>query len=100
MGSQTQPWRSRREFLKALTGLATASVVDLRSECAVAEPPMETTRLRLPRYSYDVACIAPQWVAEELLRTEGFANVEYVLVKETVAKETVAGLEPANWIWL
>jgi NitT/TauT family transport system substrate-binding protein len=43
-----------------------------------AEPPPETTRIRLSRFPFDVACLAPQWVAEELLRAEGFETVEYV----------------------
>src|SRR5262245_40043782 len=45
---------------------------------AAAEPPPETTRIRLSRYAFDVACVAPMWVAEELLRAEGFSTVEYV----------------------
>jgi NitT/TauT family transport system substrate-binding protein len=43
-----------------------------------AEPPPETTTIRLVRYPFDITCVAPQWVAEELLRAEGFSTVEYV----------------------
>ncbi len=43
-----------------------------------AEAPPETTRIRLVRFPFDVACVAPLWIAEELLRSEGFADVQYV----------------------
>ena len=71
------PDTSRRELLRR-TGLAgVAGLLGMPSRAA-AEPPPETTRVRLPRYPFDVACTAPQWVAEELLRAEGFQSVEYV----------------------
>jgi len=41
-----------------------------------AEPPPETTRIRL--VSIPGVCVAPQYVAEELLRGEGFTDVQYV----------------------
>lgn len=41
-----------------------------------AEPPPEITKLRIVREPS--ICIAPQYVAEELLRAEGFVDVEYV----------------------
>jgi NitT/TauT family transport system substrate-binding protein len=45
---------------------------------AEAEPPPETTRIRLTE---DPAiCLAPQYLAEELLRLEGFSQIEYVKV--------------------
>src|SRR5262249_34262272 len=40
------------------------------------EPPPETPKLRL--LWSPVICLAPQYVAEELLRTEGFTEVAYV----------------------
>jgi NitT/TauT family transport system substrate-binding protein len=41
-----------------------------------AEPPPETTKLTLVQISG--LCVAPQYVAEELLRGEGFAEVQYI----------------------
>jgi len=41
-----------------------------------AEPPPETTRIRLSKVA--TACLAPQYVAAEVLRAEGFSQVEYV----------------------
>jgi NitT/TauT family transport system substrate-binding protein len=43
---------------------------------ASAEPPPETTTLRLDRFPS--ICLAPTFVAEDLLRTEGFTDVQYV----------------------
>ena len=42
-----------------------------------AEPPPETTRIRLAKIPS--ICVAPQYVAEELLRAEGFTEVAYVV---------------------
>jgi NitT/TauT family transport system substrate-binding protein len=46
-------------------------------KAAAAEPQPETTRMRMS-YGRVGLCVAPQYVAEELLRGEGFANVGYV----------------------
>jgi NitT/TauT family transport system substrate-binding protein len=79
---------SRRRFLGGVTLMGTAGLLGLHPRRAAAEPPPETTRIRLIKYS--AICIAPQYVAEELLRSEGFTDVQYV---ETVAAE--AGLDKA-----
>jgi len=53
-------------------------VLGLRPEPASAsiEPPPETTRLRI--HKGDPACWAPMYVAEPLLRKEGFTDIQYV----------------------
>ncbi len=78
---------NRREFLR-VAGLAGAGAVLLGAcgsdEEAAAptatipaeEPPPETTRLRLPIGTS--ICLAPQYLAEEFLRAEGFADVQYI----------------------
>jgi NitT/TauT family transport system substrate-binding protein len=66
----------RRAILTALAAGVIGSAIGARPGFAV-EPPPETTRIRLSRYPFDVACVAPTWVAEELLRAEGFKTVEY-----------------------
>jgi NitT/TauT family transport system substrate-binding protein len=48
----------------------------LRPKHAAAEPPPETTTLRLALSP--AVCFAPQFVAKELLRSEGFTDVQYV----------------------
>jgi NitT/TauT family transport system substrate-binding protein len=68
---------SRREFLRGLTVAGPATVLASRWEWAAAEPPPETTTLRLAQTPFGV-CIAPQYLAEELLRSEGFTDIKYV----------------------
>ena len=67
---------SRRRFLQqtALAG-ATAALAPLSDALAV-EPPPETARIRLSHAGG--ICFAPMYVAEELLRAEGFSDVQYV----------------------
>ena len=69
--------RDRREFVKGLTAVAGAtSLFGYDMKLAAAEPPPETSRIR---FIHDPsACIAPQYLAEELLRLEGFSQIEYV----------------------
>ncbi len=69
---------SRREFIEGLALTGTAAVLGWRPGlgAAAVEPPPETTRLRIRRA--DPACWAPMYVAEPLLREEGFTDVQYV----------------------
>jgi NitT/TauT family transport system substrate-binding protein len=73
--AHTERW-SRREFLAGLGLAETAGLLSLHPRRAAAEPALETTRLRLVRIPS--ICQAPQYVAEELLKTEGFTEVHYV----------------------
>ena len=72
--------QTRRRFLTGLSMAAAASLV--RAPAAAGEDALETTTIRLSKIAG--ICIAPQYVAEELLRSEGFTDVRYV---ETVAGE-------------
>ena len=73
-----KPW-NRREFVKGLAAVAgSAGLFGLDPRLAAAEPPPETTRIRLSQIPG--ICVAPQYVAEELLRGEGFTDVQYVKV--------------------
>ena len=63
---------NRREFLTALAG----AVVGAR-EVGASEPPPETTRLRVVQLA-DVCDGTPLIVAADLLRAEGFADVQYL----------------------
>ena len=69
---------SRRRFLGGVMLAGTGGLLGWYPRPVAAEPPPETTTIRLVRYPFDVTCVAPQWVAEELLRAEGFSTVEYV----------------------
>src|SRR5438552_13989690 len=74
----------RREFLRGAVIAGMAGVLPpIRGDAA--EPPPETTRLRLTKVKS--ICVAPEYAAEELLRAEGFTDVEYVQKAGTVGKE-------------
>jgi NitT/TauT family transport system substrate-binding protein len=68
--------RTRREFWRRLTATGAASLFGVRSAPLAAEPSPETRRVRLSKVRG--ICIAPQYVAEGLLRAEGFTDVQYV----------------------
>jgi NitT/TauT family transport system substrate-binding protein len=63
----------------------TAGLLGLRPDPIAADPPLETTTLRLVRIPS--ICMAPQYVAEELLRDEGFTDIQYVQKEGTVGIE-------------
>jgi len=75
---QTEGW-SRREFLEGLVLAGAAGVLGLKPELVAAEPPPETRTIRL--IQTPGLCVAPQYVAEELLRIEGFTDVQYVKIE-------------------
>jgi NitT/TauT family transport system substrate-binding protein len=69
-------WR-RRDFVKSLGALAgSAGLLGFDPGLGAAEPPPETTKLRL--FQSPVTCLAPQYVAQALLYGEGFTDVRYV----------------------
>jgi NitT/TauT family transport system substrate-binding protein len=70
---------SRREFLSAAALAGTGALLGLPSNSLAAEAPPETTRIKL--VSIPGVCVAPQYVSEELLRAEGFTDVQYVKLK-------------------
>ena len=67
--------QDRRRFLATLSSTAAAGLLDAPNVLG-QEAPLETTRIRL--YEWTSVCIAPQFVAEELLKAEGFTDVQYV----------------------
>jgi NitT/TauT family transport system substrate-binding protein len=67
--------QTRRRFLTTLSMAGTASLVHAPRSLA-AEEGLETTSLRL--FKYPGICVAPQHIAEELLRAEGFTEIRYV----------------------
>ena len=66
----------RRKFLKTLTGAGAAGLAGFGLEALAAEPPPETSRLRIAQIPDN--CYAPQYMAEEMLRGEGFSELQYV----------------------
>ena len=67
---------SRRRFLRTLTGATAAGLVTVDARPVAAEPPPETTRLRLLKTPS--LCWAPQYIADELLRAEGFTEITHL----------------------
>ena len=62
----------RRAFLRSAGVLGLANTLPALG----AEPPPETTRIRLTQTGG--ICFAPIFVAEQLMRAEGFSDVQYV----------------------
>jgi NitT/TauT family transport system substrate-binding protein len=85
--------QSRRDFL-ASASLAAAGVLGPRNVPANEAPP-ETTTIRIRRedapptvvggVADNTLCVAPSYVAEELLRAEGFTDIRYVPVGSGLA---------------
>jgi len=67
---------TRRHFLGGVTVAGMVGLLGLRPGSIEAEPPPETTTLKIPHVP--AACLAPQVVAEDLLRAEGFTDLQYV----------------------
>ncbi len=65
---------TRRHFLTGSTALAAASFF-CKSKNAFADPPPEITTIRLEEFP--AICLAPQYLAEDLLYAEGFSKVEF-----------------------
>jgi NMT1/THI5 like len=67
--------QSRRRFLTT-AALAGAAGLVRTPRALAAEGSLETTTVRLPKIPS--ICVSPQYVAEELLRAEGFTDIRYV----------------------
>jgi NitT/TauT family transport system substrate-binding protein len=76
MHGQHSMSHTRRAFLRRLTLAGTGGLLALRSAPSAAEPPPETKEIGLQ--DTPAACLAPQYVAAELLKGEGFTNVQFV----------------------
>jgi NitT/TauT family transport system substrate-binding protein len=76
---QAEGW-TRRRCIGGLTVAGAAGLLSLHARPVAAEPPPETTTLRLVKIAG--ICIAPQYVAEDFLWGEGFTEVQYVETME------------------
>jgi len=85
MSNQHNCQWSGRDFLSTVTLAGTGTLLGLRSDALAAEPPPETKRIRIPQLPS--TCRSPEWIAEELLRTEGFSDVQYLPVQGTQGVE-------------
>jgi NitT/TauT family transport system substrate-binding protein len=67
--------QTRRRFLTTAS-MAGGAILLRAPRVLAAEEALETTSVRLMRIP--TICLAPQYVAEELLRAEGFSDIRYV----------------------
>src|SRR5690242_3509438 len=68
---------SRRDFLGGLAGISAAAVPRWPALAAAAgDGPPEVTTVRLTKTP--ALCTAPQFVVEDLLRAEGFTDIQFV----------------------
>src|SRR6516162_11044117 len=79
--------QTRRRFLTTMSLAGAAGLLHLPPAPA-AEEQLETTAVRLNKNPG--VCIAPLYFAEELLRTEGFADIRYVEIPTAANEEAVA----------
>ena len=84
---------SRREFLGAAALAGVGSFLGLPSNTRSGEPQLEITSLKL--LEIPALCWAPQYVAEELLRAEGFSRVQYV--KKDIGPGMFKPLSSGEW---
>jgi NitT/TauT family transport system substrate-binding protein len=83
---------SRRKFLATAALASTGTLLGWASETSTAEPPPETTRIRLVQAGG--MCQAPKYVAENYLSSEGFTDVQYIKKDTNLGNTTaVAGGE-------
>src|SRR5262245_60440374 len=91
MTSQHAAGWTRRAFLGGVTLTGTMGLLGLCPRLDAAEPPPETTRLRL-EWAPDSFCSAPYYLAEAFLSGEGFTEVQWVDIRaSSTLKATAAG---------
>jgi NitT/TauT family transport system substrate-binding protein len=73
-----QIMQSRRDFLATVAAAGAVSALGARASLADEGPP-ETTTIRL--HLDPSICVAPWYIAEDLLRAEGFTDIRYVPVQ-------------------
>jgi NitT/TauT family transport system substrate-binding protein len=80
----------RRKFMKSLAAAAgSVGLLGYDRKPGCAEPPAEVRRIRLT--ATPAVCVAPKYLAEELLRAEGFDEVNYLKLDVSSRRETGSG---------
>lgn len=94
MGTSSNHW-SRRQFLEGLGAAGASGLLGLYPEQARAEAPPETSRIRIAKTS--ALCMAPHFLAEDLLRGEGFDDIQYVDQPNLDATERALAMGEADF---
>jgi NitT/TauT family transport system substrate-binding protein len=81
-----QAKQSRRRFMATLSSAGAMGLIGGGNSFAEDAPP-ETTTIRLIQNAG--ICVAPQYVADELLRAEGFTEIQYVMKSPAVMAEAI-----------
>ena len=68
--------QNRRDFVRTVASAAAMALLGVRNSPATEAPP-ETTTIRLIKNAG--ICVAPQYIADELLRLEGFTDIQHVM---------------------
>ena len=84
MSSSMKHRIDRRDFMIGASALGGATLLGIPS-WAAAEPPPEIKKIRLLKLP--AICLAPEYLAEELLRMEGFTDIEYVELYRSTTDE-------------
>ena len=82
---------TRRQFLKAASVVSSLGILTSESPSPHCDHPPEITRIRLT--ATPAICLAPQYVAETLLKAEGFSDVQYVKLENPAPNRAVASGE-------
>ncbi|MDM0078878.1 ABC transporter substrate-binding protein [Variovorax sp. J2P1-59] len=98
MNKIMSPGPSRREFLEHASALGAAGLLGLQHGAAVADDaPPET---RTVRFCHAPSiCLAPQYLAGELLRDEGFSDVQYLALGTRAGPEALASGKVDITMW-
>jgi NitT/TauT family transport system substrate-binding protein len=84
----TRPGLNRRDLLERASALGAAGLLGLQPGSAAADSPPETHSVRFC-HSPSI-CVAPQYIAGELLRAEGFTDVQYLPLGTRAGPESLA----------
>jgi NitT/TauT family transport system substrate-binding protein len=93
MGTSSAVHASRRRFLASASALGAAAAASL-ARVEAADPSPETRRIRLVHAP--AICLAPQYISEDLLRLEGFSEVEYIELSQVIDPSRVVAAGRAD----
>jgi NitT/TauT family transport system substrate-binding protein len=93
MNQQRERW-SRRQFVRALTLTTAGAFFGERAPPALAESQLEIARIRIAKTG--AICMAPHFVAQDLLHIEGFTDVQYVSQPDLAGTEHALAIGEAD----